>query len=194
MDSLTEQIRRAWNALAFGDVGEVSDRGRMHALLNGQDALPTKPLEPPASKASAPRLIGLGVGDELPAPVMRYVIGVCRRMQANLLLLSTDPDRVRALLTDYLPDLGGIHCQTEALADASTSAVLRALNLHSGVLFAVSGSADDPLRRLLNGRRGSRSSVPIVVVDAEPRPTVQAGRRATRPPLASSNTQPHSTL
>jgi hypothetical protein len=68
------------------------------------------------------------------------------------------------LLAGYLPELDGIECQTEELSSASTASVLSALNLHSGLLFAVSGTENDPLRPLLRTRRGLRSPVPVVLV------------------------------
>jgi len=38
------------------------------------------------------------------------------------------------------------------------------LDRHRGVLFAVSGADNDPLRPLLRTRRGVRSPVPVVLV------------------------------
>ncbi|MDD5391133.1 MAG: hypothetical protein PHD37_17490 [Gallionellaceae bacterium] len=143
MNSPVDQIKRAMNALAYADSGE-----RTVAV----------------SASPSRKWIALGVGDSLPAPVMSYVIGACRRMRADLLLLSVDTTRVRALLEAYLPDLEGVDCQSEELASASTASVLRALNLHRGLLFAVSGTDDDPLRPLLRNRRGSRTPVPVVLV------------------------------
>ncbi len=172
MKNLADQIKQALNGLAFADIGERIGRREKYAALFPGDA--------PAARAKTPaashKWIALGVGDTLPPHVMAYVIGACRRMQADLLLLSTDAMQVRSLLADYLDDLRGIVCQTEELAGASASHVVQALELHRGVLFAVSGADDDPLRPLLRARRGARAPVPLVLVSPKPAGAVAAGR------------------
>jgi len=160
MKRLADQIKQALEALAFADMGERSGRRAMHEALSLGDISPGGP-----GPAGAPRrLIALGVGETLPGPLMTYAIGACRRMQAGLLFLSTAPLRVRELLRDYLPELQGIECRTEELTGTSAGALLQALNRHGGVLFAVTGADDDPLRALLRGKGGHRSPVPIVMV------------------------------
>lgn len=166
MKRLADQIKQALSALAQADAGEVSGRYRMEAALNPS---PLNPPSPPAapSAASPRKLVALGVGATLPAPVIEYVIGVCRRMQADLLLLTTDPASLRALLAEHLPALHGIACEAEELGTANRRAVLRVLQRRSSVLFAVSGTADDPVRSLVRGRRGlfdNTTPVPVVVV------------------------------
>ncbi len=183
MKRLADQIKQALSALAQADAGEVSGRYRMEAALN------PSPLSSPAPAAAAPltnsprKLIALGVGATLPAPVMDYVIGVCRRMQADLLLLTHDPMGLRALLVEYLPALDGIACETEALGAASRRAVLRVLQNRSSVLFAVSGTADDPVRALMRGRRGlfdSATPVPVVVVGEPSQKRPQGAKSSMR--------------
>jgi hypothetical protein len=113
---------------------------------------------------------------------MEYVIGVCRRMQADLLLLTQDPMGLRALLAEYLPALNGITCEAETLGTANRRAVLRVLQSRSSVLFAVTGTADDPVRSLVHGRHGlldSATPVPVVVVGETPSTTVR--RQASKP-------------
>ena len=167
MKNLADQFKQAFSALAFGNIGErVGRREQYSAMFPGHasDAMPVATPPNTPSAAASRKWIVLGVGNTLPAHVMSYVIGACRRMQADLLLLSSDAMQVRTLLADYLPELQGIECQTEELANASTTTVLNALNLHRGLLFAVSSSDGDPLRPLLRARRGLRSPVPVVLV------------------------------
>lgn len=169
MKRLADPIKQALEALASADLGERAGRWAMHEALFPDDLSTMGP-------AGAPRrLIALGVGETLPGAVMGYAIGACRRMQAGLLFLSTDPLRVRELLRWHLPELQGIECLTEALAGTSAGAVLQALNRHGGVLFAVTGAEDDPLRVLLRGKRGHRAPVPVVIVGTK------AGGRQGRP-------------
>lgn len=182
MKRLAKQIKQALSALAQADVGEVSGRYRMEAALN------TTPTPTPVSPTMNPsrKLVALGVGATLPAPVMEYVIGVCRRMQADLLLLTQDPMGLRALLAEYLPALNGIACEAETLSTANRRAVLRVLQSRSSVLFAVSGTADDPVRSLMRGRRGlldSATPVPVVVVgESQPAARQQASKPARQRP------------
>lgn len=159
MKTLAKQLKQALNALSYADIGERVGRREKYAALYPSEAQPVTPPAAPSSK-----WIALGVGDTLPAPVMAYVIGACQRMQANLLLIGDDAMRVRALLAEHLPNLRGIDCKTEEVASASTASVLRAMNLYRGLIFAVSGSEDDPLRPFLRTRRAPRTPVPVVLV------------------------------
>ncbi len=161
MKKLADQIKQAFNSLTFADIGERIGRREKYAALFPDDVSPDR-ISAPATPAG--KWIALGVGDTLPPHVMSYVIGACRRMQADLLLISADAMQVRTLLADYLPELHGIGCQTEELASASAASVVQALDRHRGVLFAVSGADNDPLRPLLRTRRGVRSPVPVVLV------------------------------
>jgi len=155
MKKLADQIKQALDGLAYADIGERVGRREKYAALFPDDVSPERITAPAPSR----KWIALGVGDTLPPHVMAYVIGACRRMQADLLLISADATQVRTLLADYLPELRGIVCQTEELAS-----VAQALDRHRGVLFAVSGADNDPLRPLLRARRGVRSPVPVVLV------------------------------
>lgn len=163
MAGLADQIKQALAALATADAGERVGRRAQYEALNP----PTEPnMTPTAGTGSHParKQIALGVGDSLPAAVMGYAIGACHRMQADLLFLSTDAMQVRELLVPYLPQLKGIGCLTEELADGSAAALLQALKRHRSVIFAVSGAEGDPLRPLLRSKGRWRSPVPIVVV------------------------------
>ncbi len=181
MTTLTEQLRQALHGLAFADIGERCGRRAMHAALfpktpAAEPALqaatgsptqpPPQPSAQPATRSANPaasrKWIALGVGLSLPPHVMAYVIGTCRRMGADLLLVSRDGMATRELLAPYLPELAGIACQGEELTGQGGAAAL--LDRHRGVLFAVTGSEDDPLRPLLRPRRGARSPVPVVLV------------------------------
>jgi len=167
MKRLADQIKQALDALAYADAGEPIGRRAKYAALNPGREDDTAPPE----AAPGRKLIALGVGASLPAEVMTYVSGACRRMQADLLLISEDADRVRTLLAPYLDDLRGIQCQTEELPGASRRAVVNVLRQRSSILFAVTGSADDPVHALLRGRRGlfeAKTPVPVVMVGKEP--------------------------
>lgn len=166
MTTLVDQFKQALSALAYADIGERIGRREKHAALFPELASHTAPSNPATDTSR--KWIALGVGDSLPPHVMAYVIGACRRMQANLLLLSCDATQVRVLLADYLPELQGITCETEELSSVTNANVVAALNQHHGLLFAVSSAENDPLRPLLRPRRGLRSPVPVVLVTPKP--------------------------
>ncbi|HNQ05212.1 MAG TPA: hypothetical protein PKH69_11445 [Thiobacillaceae bacterium] len=181
MKHLTEQLKQAMAALAFADLGERSGRAAMHAALYGKPATHTRADDAPCTR----RMIALGVGDHLPPAVMAYVIGACRRMGADLLLITHDAMAVRYMLDPYLPDLAGIRCETAELKRHARSAVLGLLSRRTEVLFAVSATPEDPVASLLGGRRGlpaGKSPVPVVVVG----PTPDAGRNASATPQLAS--------
>jgi hypothetical protein len=139
----------------------------MHEALYGASQPQSNP-ESSIQSATPPaprRYIALSLNDCISDAVMSYAIGACRRMQAGLLFLTTDAERVRLLLQPYLPALQGIECVSEELANNSVATLLHALHLRPGVLFAVAGAADDPMRRLTRQRRGQpQAPVPIVLV------------------------------
>ena len=184
MKHLTDQIKQAIEAMAFADLGERSGRTAMHEALYGKSAVATPPESAPRSR----RMIALGVGDHLPPSVMAYVIGACRRMGADLMLITHDAMAVRRMLDPYLGELAGIRCETAELAGRTRGAVLQVLTRRSEILFAVSGTPDDPVASLVGGRRGllaGKSPVPVVVVSPETRTSHPAP--ATPPLLASAH-------
>lgn len=188
MKKLAEQMKQALSALAMADVGEVSGRYRMEAALN-----PSPTATVPVSAGKPHKLVALGVGSTLPAAVVDYVVGVCRRMQADLLMLTTDATRLRSLLAEHLPALEGIHCQAEELGSNNRRGVVKVLERRSGVIFAVSGAPDDPIRSLVDGRRGllaRATPVPVVVVGEReaPRKTpARSNHGKTSPVLAPTS-------
>lgn len=178
MKNLADQIKQALGALAYADIGERIGRREKHAALFPKTAAraPLPSPVPVPAPAATQKWIALGVGDSLPPHVMAYVIGACRRMRADLLLIARDAMRARALLAEFLPDLQGIACETEELAGASSASVVDAMNRRHGLLFAVSSAENDPLRPLLRPRRGPRSPVPVVLVTPKPPAVLAAGR------------------
>ena len=165
MNNLAEPTQAALIEGITDTFGEQVGRHEPHDPFPGdaQGEIITVP-----TPAASHKWIALGVGDILAPQVMAYVIGACRRMEADLLLLAVDGSRVRQLLAEYLPDLQGIECRIEELSNRSAAAAVQALDRQHGVLFAVSGSEDDPLHPLLRARRGLRSPVPVVLVTPKP--------------------------
>lgn len=173
MNRLVDQIKQAFDALAFADIGERVGRRAMYEALcpdHAQDQASTPAC--PTPTASSRRLIALGVGEFLAPAVMTYAIGACHRMNAELLFLTLNATRLREQITPYRDELGTIGCEAEELPDTARRTLLGVLAKRSNVLFAVSGGQDDPVSVLVRGKRGlldGRTPVPVVVVSPEPR-------------------------
>ncbi|TNF54110.1 MAG: hypothetical protein EP309_06180 [Gammaproteobacteria bacterium] len=190
MASFTDEIKQAFNALGLANSGEVSGRYRMEARLRAADSASQAPAsgqvlasEAPTLAAAPPRVrrqIALGVGATLPAAVLDYAINLCRRLQADLLLLTTDPLGLHRLIAPRRENLAGILCEAEELSSVSRRSLCRVLENHSRVLFAISGTPDDPVRCLVKGKGGlfrGESPVPVVVVgDNDGRPHPRAAK------------------
>jgi hypothetical protein len=189
MASFTDEIKQAFDALGLANSGEVSGRYRMEARLRAAASASQAPAtgqthqflasEAPAPATAPPRVrrqIALGVGATLPAAVLDYAINLCRRLQADLLLLTTDPLGLHRLIAPRRESLAGILCEAEELSSVSRRSLCRVLENHSRVLFAISGTPDDPVRCLVKGKGGllgGESPVPVVVVgdnDGRPHP------------------------
>jgi hypothetical protein len=162
MANLTDQIKQAFNALGMANAGEVSGRYRMEAALRFGPVTPT-----PTPLGQGRRLVALGVGSTLPIPVLNYAARSCHRLQADLLLLTTDPLGLHEQLSQHRTLLEGIVGEAEALDAVNRRAVLRVLARHPRLLFAISGTPDDPVRCLVAGKRrlfAGPSPVPVVLV------------------------------
>ena len=162
MASFSDQLKQAFSALGQAPTGEVSGRFRMEAALA---SLPTP--HQPTPPAPGRRLIALGIGASLPLAVLEYAASVCRRLQADLLLLCADPERLHPLISAHQQLLAGIACEAEGLPRVNRRSVARILERRSRVLFAISGTPDDPVRCLVPGKGGlfgGESPVPVVVV------------------------------
>ena len=190
MASLTDQIKQAFQALGRANAGEVSGRYRMEAALRSGPAAPAS-----APQGPGRRLIALGVGSSLPTPVVKYAARACHRLQADLLFLTTDPLGLHEQLSLHRTLLEGIVRGAESLSAVNRRAVLQALARHSRLLFAISGTPDDPVRCLVAGKRGlfaGPSPVPVVMIGnlGCPSPDPIAARQPPFSPLPSPRFRP----
>ena len=186
MANLTDQIKQAFNALGMANAGEVSGRYRMEAALRSGPAAPA-----PAPLGQGRRLIALGVGSNLPTPVLKYAARACHRLQADLLFLTTDPLGLHEQLSLHRTLLEGIVRGAEGLSAVNRRTVLRALARHSRLLFAISGTPDDPVRCLVAGKRSlfaGPSPVPVVLVGNPGCPSPDP-ITAQQPPISSLPSQ-----
>ncbi len=164
MARITDELRRALQALAFAESGEMLSTREKSLHLSGERE------RPPVGQRISPnrREIVLSLGACLPEGVMRYVIGTCSRMEAELAVLSRGARAgVNALLQPYRGALreAGIPWRVVALAGGGRGAWDGYLRANPQVLFMVSAGEDDPLRTLVGGSgRARRTVLPVPLV------------------------------
>lgn len=161
MASLLEQLKQAFSAMAFADIGERTGRRAQHEALYGAAAVPTPTPQPSSA------WVALGVANQLSAELVAHVAGLCRRRQANLLLLCRDAALARDLLQPHLPLLEGIQCMAEELPKPTPRNVVGQMAKYPGLQFALTQDAQDPVACLVGRKPGLfelGSPVPVVVM------------------------------
>ena len=160
MKPLSQQLKQALAALACADAGEMLSRDDMGRMLGDAPTAETAGRE-------GRREVVMGLGDLLSGRVIRYALGVCQRLDADLCILAEDVDAAYRQLDPYRAQWqqAGIRCRTEVVA--GTRGVRAFFDRHPQVLFAVSGG-NDPLTAAFAGRRNTKPPVPLVLVDDGP--------------------------
>jgi hypothetical protein len=172
MTNLRDQLKQALNALTNADMGERHGRRAMVKALFpkefGGDGAGLEGGRCIVRPSTTDRWIALGVGVTLPEAVMDYAVGVCERMGARLLLVTAiGHEDLMVLLQPYQLAITAVGCETELLTSASRGQTIAALRCRSNLLFAISGTSDDPLRDLARPTKRfleQRSPVPVVVI------------------------------
>lgn len=173
MKRLMACLSRVQSGFALAESGEMlpgRDKSRILAQFAPRGTI-TAGLNSPG--VNARKQVGLGLGASLPAAVMSYVISACRRMDADLNVLTTNVNTASTLLAPYREQLeaAAIACFMVELDVNHERSLIRYLNSNSRITFVVSGGADDPVQALIGSGKGRRTfettPVPIVVVTSE---------------------------
>lgn len=167
MTTFTNQLKQAYSALAYADCGEMLGRRDMSRVLGNSAS--------PAPTGNRKR-IALSLGDTLPGAVTDYLLGVCPRMNADLIVLCSDAGSAARLLEPSRAAFreAGIAVSTCVLPGNATRAMAHYLNNNPQVLFVVSSGNDDPVHNLMmhgNRRNHAATQLPIVVVSEERSPS-----------------------
>lgn len=175
---LTEDLKRALSALALSEAGELRPHWEKAALLDGRLPAPTVPSAQAAShesRESAPqraeREIALCCGGGPPSDAaVDYVIGLCRRLEAGLVLLTRkapEPAEPMPAAAASRLDGSGVPWRLARVADDSLPGIARYIRQNPQVVLMVSGG-NDPLQGIAGrGRRGHLQRelpVPLVVL------------------------------
>ena len=178
MKRLTEELKRAISALAQSEAGELRPHWEKAALLSGTMVGATIP---PAATRGEPlsrpevlrahREVAFACGDRVSEPVIDYVVGLCRRLEAGLALLSDKtPEQAGLILAPHAArlDSAGVSWRIAAVTDASPNRLTHFVRNNPQVVLIVSGDSEDPLQSLLGrGRRAHPPRdlpVPLVVL------------------------------
>ncbi len=164
MKRLTQKLKASLADLAHANAGEMLS-SRQKARLLG--AVPEMPV---AASREGRREVILSLGAVLPPRTMRYAIGVCQQLDADLCVLGADAAAIGHMLAPYREarQAAGIECRVEEVA--GRGAISRFFDRHPRVVCAIAGGSGDPLGHQFGGRgttvRG-KPPVPIVLVDDE---------------------------
>ena len=171
MISLTQEIKRMLNALAFADAGEhLTLRQKteyLDAKPGARDAIPPT-TRAPVEAAPERRQVALYMGSELPADMMHYVIQTCSRLNHGLTVLTFQSESAaHALLDPYAAELeaAGIRMKIVLLTGEPVTGLARYLRRHPEVAFLACKETGYLGRSFLNGtQRQDILPVPVVLV------------------------------
>lgn len=174
MITLTDNIKRMLNALAFADAGENLTLRQKGSVLNrGESIEVTAAAIVPAQArpANTRQQVALYMGSELPADIMHYVVQTCARLKHGLTVLTFQPDSTtQELLAPYADMLAaaGITLQTAVLSGDPVSGLARYLRRHPEVAFLACNETGYLGRSFLNGsQRQDALPVPVVLVASQ---------------------------
>lgn len=170
---LTEDLKRALSALALSEAGELRTHWEKAALLDGR--LPERaPVQAASheSREAAPlrseREIALCCGGPPSDATVDYIIGLCRRLEAGLVLLvreAPEPAEPMPAAPASRLDGAGVHWRFARVADDSLPGIARYIRQNPQVVLMVSGG-NDPLQGIAGrGRRGHlQRELPVPLV------------------------------
>lgn len=171
MKKLTEDLKRALRALASADAGELmSGTDKTLFLRNAQLDPAQTPLAPAPVLAAPRREIVLTLGQSLPAAVMDYTIGACRRLHADLSVACADAQTALHLLAPYEDALrkAGISCATRIFSGDFHQGLADYVRANPRVMFAVAAGEEELVGQQTQGAMGYMRAaqwlLPLVVV------------------------------
>ncbi len=185
MTTLTEDIKRMMNALAFAHAGEnltPSQKARHLDQAGGIEAAPLAASATPAQPRPerARQQVALYMGSELPADMMHYVIQTCARLKHRLAVLTFQSEHdARAVLNPYADTLAaaGIEMQVAVLSGDIVSGLAHYLRRHPEVAFLACNETGYLGRSFMNGsQRQDILPVPVVLVASHVNSAQNVGR------------------
>lgn len=167
--SLRNQLKRAWDALAYADAGEFLPYAEKCRLLGVEPPAGCRGYLPPLEIAPR-RAVALKLSRDLDPHALGYAIDVAQRLEARLVLLDPPGDLPAADLGQRLAALG-VAWEEENLATPWVDSAVAFLHRRGDVICLILGAADLEESVLASSPRAARRRAfptPVVVVDAAP--------------------------
>jgi hypothetical protein len=166
--SFRDQLKQAWDALAYADAGEFLPYAEKCRVLGVEPPADCRGYLPPREPAPR-RVVALNLGRSLDLGTVDYAIGAAQGLEAGLMLLRQPEGAPASVIAEVRAriDASGIPWGEERLAGPWVDAVSAFLRVHPSVVCLVL-APEDLTRRgradLRRGRQGRAFPTPVVVV------------------------------
>lgn len=172
MKSLIEDLKKALDALAYADLGELKPQDDKEQLLHTLP--PATALQQSAASRQSQRntrRVVLALGESLRPGAMKYAVNTCQRMKASLdVLCVSSQHAAEQALKPHLAMLrdAQVACRIVVERGPLAAAVARHTQSQAGTLLVVAGAEDEKQLKSPRSDRSPFSSwkleFPLVVV------------------------------
>lgn len=164
--SLRTELKQAWDALAYADVGEFLPYADKCRILGVEPPPHSQGYLPPPDEAPH-RSIAFNLGRDLDPQTLNYAIDLAQCLKAGLILLRSPTGAPQALKTDLEDriDAAGVGREEVTLTAPWADSVASFLRRRADVLCLILGAGDLDWRSLISPLpRGGRRAFPTPVV------------------------------
>ncbi len=176
MKNLSDDIKRALNALAFQDAADfLSTRDKMEVMGYGNKKTkhPVIPRQK-TQKIELPKRIALMAGERSIDAPLDYAIDACKRQGKNThidILLHHSVNAETTLSLEKRIKQAGLEYQLIQLGESSVEGLISYLRNHPSLIFLISLPDDEVVRVLIEEimpKSGERIQVPVVLIEGRP--------------------------
>ena len=144
--SFAQDMRRAFNALAYAHLGEMVSETTKRDLVGDESPDRTERLKPVGRGASIPvvrrKRVALVVDGRIRPGALRYALNACTRLDADLEVLTNLPEaKIEEAIAreDLVP---GFVCQVFQLGTDLLSGITKHVRSHTNTIFIVTSATD----------------------------------------------------
>lgn len=166
--SLRKQLKQAWDALAYADVGEFLPYAEKCRVLGVEPPKGSRGLLPPMERRPN-RQVALGLARDFDQAQASYAIETAQRLEAGLIVLLARPEAQAGAMAQIasLCKEAQVSCEQQALKGPWVDALARFLRSQPGVACLVLGP--DGLDTQGLGIPNKKTfAAPVVVVGQSP--------------------------
>lgn len=169
---LAQDLRRAFDALAYAHLGEMLAETTKRDLVSNDSQDPVPGFNPAGITASIPmerrKRVALVVDQRVRSGALRYALSACDRLNADLEVLTNLPatEIEQALAHEDIEP--GLTCQVFRLGKDRLAGIAKHVRCHVNTLFVVTSATDALADKLVMERpEGLDAHVPWLVVSDE---------------------------